>query len=273
MAQTYLGSWTGDPTVAAHSQNFTFETSMEPGAAYVITVLIDHMGLSQAFAVGAESTKDPRGILDYALSPQADVVWKMAGNAGGEDYADLSRGPRNEGAMFAERQGYHLPGAPIQSWEARSPIADGVAGFGVGFYATKFDLDVPGGYDVPMSFVFTNSSSEATNSTGVSAYRVQLFVNGWQFGEYGKMTPLSTRGSKCLFMLLVNNIGPQVSYPIPEGILNHHGENYVALTLWSLEPNGAKLAGLSLRAGAVVQSGYTKPALVEGETYTERLVY
>lgn len=274
---TYLGSWTGDPNIAAYSQNFTFETSLEPGAAYVITVLIDHMGLSQAFAVGAETTKDPRGILDYALSgnsaPQAGIVWKMTGNAGGENYADLSRGPRNEGAMLAERLGYHLPGAPTEGWDARSPIADGVEGFGVGFYATTFDLDVPGGYDVPMSFVFTNASSEATSSTEVSAYRVQLFVNGWQFGEYGKMTPLSIQGDRCLFILSVNNIGPQISYPIPEGILNHNGENYLALTLWSLEPNGAKLAGLSLEAGSVVQSGYTKPALVEGETYNERSVY
>jgi hypothetical protein len=71
----------------------------------------------------------------------------------------------------------------------------------------------------------------------------------------------------------VNNIGPQVSFPVPEGILNYNGENYVALTLWSLESSGAKLGGLSLVVDQVVQSGYTKPFLVEGQSYTERFAY
>lgn len=71
----------------------------------------------------------------------------------------------------------------------------------------------------------------------------------------------------------MNNIGPQVSYPVPEGILNYDGQNYIALTLWSLEPNGAKLAGLSLEMGTPLQSGYAKPALVEGESYSERSAY
>lgn len=71
----------------------------------------------------------------------------------------------------------------------------------------------------------------------------------------------------------MNNIGPQVSYPVPEGILNYDGMNYLALTLWSLEPNGAKIAGIALEMGTPIQSGYTKPALVDGEYYVERSVY
>lgn len=73
--------------------------------------------------------------------------------------------------------------------------------------------------------------------------------------------------------MIVNNIGPQLSYPVPEGILNYDGQNYLALTLWSLEPSGAKLAGLSLEMGRPIQSGYTKPALVDGKSYSERSAY
>lgn len=71
----------------------------------------------------------------------------------------------------------------------------------------------------------------------------------------------------------MNNIGPQVSFPVPEGILNYDGQNYLALTLWSLEPSGAKIAGLSLEMGTPVQTGYTKPALVGGDTYSQRSAY
>lgn len=186
---TYLGSWVGSPAESIHNQTFTFASAPETNGNYVITVLIDHMGLTQNTYIGVEGVKEPRGILDYSLlgHAQSDVTWKMTGNIGGEDYLDLSRGPRNEGAMFAERQGYHLPGAPLQDVESRSPITHGVESAGVGFYATTFDLKIPRGYDVPLSFVFKNAS-QALNGTQAAAYRVQLFVNGWQYGEYGETT-------------------------------------------------------------------------------------
>lgn len=71
----------------------------------------------------------------------------------------------------------------------------------------------------------------------------------------------------------MNNIGPQVSFPVPEGILNYDGQNYLALTLWSLESGGAKIAGLFLEMGTPVQSGYKKPALVSGDSYSQRSAY
>ena len=77
----------------------------------------------------------------------------MTGNLGGEDNRDHVRGPRNEGAMFAERQGYHLPAPPSEDWEVSNPMK-GLQEAGVRFYSTSFELKVPEGYDVPMSFVF-----------------------------------------------------------------------------------------------------------------------
>lgn len=73
--------------------------------------------------------------------------------------------------------------------------------------------------------------------------------------------------------MIVNNIGPQFSYPVPEGILNYNGSNYLALTLWSMAGEGAKLPGLSLEIEAALQSGYAKPAIVTGQTFYERSAY
>jgi hypothetical protein len=112
---------------------------------------------------------------------------------------------------------------------------------------------MPKGYDIPLSFVFTNSSiSAAGNSSLATAYRVQLFVNGWQFGKY------------------VHNVGPQTKFPVPEGIFDYHGSNYVAVTLWALEKEGAKVEGLKLAADAVVQTGFGEVETVEGQKWARR---
>lgn len=69
---------------------------------------------------------------------------------------------------------------------------------------------------------------------------------------------------------IVNTIGPQTSYRIPEGIPNHHGKNYLALTFWALGENGALLDGLSPRPIAVLRSGYLVPGFVLGEEFDAR---
>ena len=132
--------------------------------------------------------KNPRGILDYSLSSHAttDIRWLLTGNLGGEDYIDHTRGPLNEGGLYAERQGFHLPAPPTQTWQDGSPF-QGLNSTGVAFYTTSFDLDLPSGYDISLSFVFTNTSSSTTSSNRtdhVSNFRCQLYVNGYQFGKY-----------------------------------------------------------------------------------------
>ncbi|KAF7912608.1 uncharacterized protein EAF01_001629 [Botrytis porri] len=245
---TFLGSWVGSGGNQTYAQTFSLP-SLKSESPYVFTVLIDHMGQDEE-APGTDAIKFPRGFLDYSLSshPQTDVVWKMTGNIGGEQFIDKTRGPRNEGAMFAERQGYHLPNSPSEAWEVRNPVSDGVGNAGVGFFTTKFNLSIPEGWDVPLGFVF--------NGTGTPGnYRAQLFVNGWQFGKY------------------VNNLGPQIRFPIHEGILNHQGTNTVALTLWSLNSEGAKIGGFELVPNATIWSGYRKPNLVEGSGWSRRERY
>jgi beta-galactosidase len=68
----------------------------------------------------------------------------------------------------------------------------------------------------------------------------------------------------------VNNIGPQTKFPVPEGILNYNGSNYIALSLWSLDKEGSKLESLSLEYDTVVKSGYSKPGIVSASKYHKR---
>ncbi|KAL9609398.1 MAG: hypothetical protein Q9167_005822 [Letrouitia subvulpina] len=245
-----LGSWPGNSTDADYNQTLDLPLFNE-GQSAVITILLDTMGFDENQEVGNDEMKAPRGILDYALCgrDQSAVSWKVTGNLGGEDYRDVARGPLNEGGLYAERQGYHLPNPPSTYWQIGKPT-DGMNSAGVGFYTTNFNLSLPVGYDIPLSFLFTNSS---TNGSALSNYRAQLYINGYQFGKY------------------VNNIGPQTSFPVPEGILNHHGINYLALSLWALDAEGAKITDIELVAGAVIQSGYGPVELSPMPPYKPRV--
>ena len=180
---TLLGSWAGNGTIADYNQTLALP-SMNVDQAAVITVLLDNMGLDEDDKVGTDQMKNPRGILNYALSGrnQNAVSWKITGNLGGEDYRDKTRGPLNEGGLFAERQGYHLPNPPTANWKREKPT-NGLTSAGVGFYTATFNLSLPVGYDLPLSFQFTNST---TNSSTAANFRSQLYVNGYQFGKYGE---------------------------------------------------------------------------------------
>ncbi|KAK5021119.1 hypothetical protein LTR60_000118, partial [Cryomyces antarcticus] len=222
----FMGSFPGYDAATNSNKTFTLP-NVAAGTVYVVTVLIDNMGLDENFNVGGTTMKNPRGILDYSLAGRnkGDIKWKLTGNLGGENYRDRTRGPLNEGGLYAERQGYHLPGAPTSSWANSAGPTEGIKSAGVAFYATTFDLDMPAGYDIPLSFVFANSTTNSTTAADGKDYRVQLYVNGYQFGKY------------------VHNIGPQDAFPVPEGIFNYHGSNYVAMSLWALDAGGAKVEG------------------------------
>lgn len=68
----------------------------------------------------------------------------------------------------------------------------------------------------------------------------------------------------------VNNLGPQTSFPVPQGILNYSGTNYVAITLWSQEESGTKLGGLGLVVNGVFQSGMRDPGLSPMPSWKQR---
>jgi hypothetical protein len=251
---TLLGSFTGNPANEDANTTYTFP-ALHAGDSNVITVLIDHMGLNENFRVGDPSAKNPRGILDYTLlgRSKSDITWKLTGNFGGEDYHDKIRGPLNEGSLFAERKGYHLPGAPISAWPSVvSGPMQGISKAGVAFYAADIPLNLPRGYDITLSLSFEDSST-SSNFTSRPAYRSQIWVNGYQFGKY------------------VNNIRPQADYTVPPGIWNVRGVNRVAVSLWALEFGGARIGNLTLKAGPAIMSGYGEVPFSPMGKWTERM--
>ncbi|KAK7686364.1 hypothetical protein QCA50_010588 [Cerrena zonata] len=220
----FLGSNQGNATVSQTSDTWPFpDGALKTGEDNVVVVL------------QAAAGKEPRGIRGYALVSNSSTSttfshWKLQGNQGGASNApDTYRGYLNEGGLYAERIGAHLPGFPDQAWPSGSPVSDGVNGAGVNFYRTTFDLNLPRGFDVPIRLTFTPSDI-------TSNYRVQIFINGWQFGKY------------------TNNIGPQTTYVLPAGILHNHGTNTLAISLWSLDGKGATLAGVQLTADGTFES-------------------
>lgn len=172
--------------------------------------------------------------------------WKLTGNLGGENYVDKFRGPLNEGGFFFERQGYHLPSPPLSQFSKGSPFK-GISKPGVGFYTAKLRLDYPSKeFDIPLSFNFENSTSST------ATYRALLYVNGFQFGRY------------------VSNVGPQTAFPVPEGILDYRGDNWIGLAIWALDEGGAKVPNFWLSAGASVSTGRQAVELVRGPKFKRR---
>lgn len=143
----------------------------------------------------ANGGKEPRGIRGYALvggNTEFDS-WRLQGNlvgysalnlysrpnmtllqGGAANTPDTFRGYINEGGLWAERIGAHLPGFPDQSWASGSPLS-GVSKAGINFYRTTFALPVSVGIDAPVRLSVTRS-----NSTTVSNFRLQIYLNGWQ---------------------------------------------------------------------------------------------
>jgi hypothetical protein len=251
----FLGSWTGIDASETHNDTYRLP-NLSKGKDYVLTVLIDNMGLNENWVVGVEDMKHARGILNYTVSTKCgrsapDITWKLTGNLGGEDYADRTRGPLNEGGLFVERMGYHLPGPPLDKFKPDAKPLDGVAQPGVSFFAANMALDLPSDkWDVPLSFAFKNTTD--ADGGGGGAYRAWLYVNGFQFGRY------------------VSNVGPQTVFPVPEGILNYGGDNWIGLAVWALESGGAKVPGFDLVAGTPVLTGRDEVQVVDAPRWEER---
>ncbi|KAI0092324.1 glycoside hydrolase superfamily [Irpex rosettiformis] len=220
---------------------FTFPSgSVKFGQDNVVTAIQDHMGNDES-----PNERSPRGIPGFALTGGNFTTWKVQGKLGGyTNFPDKLRGILNEGGLFGERAGWHLPGFSTAKWSTRSPSQGLPNGPGVGFFVTTFELDVPKDVDAMFSFEFTETAGQA--------YRALLFVNGWQYGKR------------------VANFGPQTKFPVPSGILDHNGKNTVALALWQLTP-AAVSPQLKLVLDDAVQGG-VGPIAVKNLGWTPRNV-
>jgi beta-galactosidase len=170
---------------------------------------------------------NPRGILEATLLSSSETSlnftrWRVAGTAGGESNLDPVRGVYNEDGLFAERVGWHLPGFDDSKWPVASSASSTAGlrftGAGVKFYRTVVSLNIPSGLDVSISFVLSAPSVTTT------AFRAQLFVNGYQYGRFNPY------------------IGNQVVYPVPPGVLDYTADNTIGLAVWAQTEAGAQLS-------------------------------
>ncbi|KDQ12662.1 glycoside hydrolase family 35 protein [Botryobasidium botryosum FD-172 SS1] len=218
--------------------------SVVAGRDNVITIIQDNMGLDETQAWDADTSKSPRGIRGYKLNDGVFTQWKVQGKKGGyNQFPDKVRGIFNEGGLYGERAGWHLPQFKVNSWVSRS-LSSGLPGntAGVGFFQTEFDLNIPAGQDVPISFVFDSK---------YQPYRALLFVNGWLMGRR------------------VANLGPQYKFPVHEGILNYRGKNTVVVALWVMENTGVS-PELSLSIDGVYEGGVAKAPAVTNPPWIDR---
>lgn len=160
--------------------------------------------------------KEARGLVFASLEAPGSrsfavpIEWRIQGRAGGEDLTDPVRGVPNNGGLDGERRGWHLPGFDDRRWSATTlPAASARAG--TNWYRSDFTLNVPRGQDATIAVQFGDPNTP--RSPG--AYRALIFVNGWNMGQF------------------IANIGPQRTFPVPEGILNHRGPNTIALAVTS----------------------------------------
>ncbi|KAI5120764.1 hypothetical protein M0805_004727 [Coniferiporia weirii] len=233
---TSFGNSTNDKHILEETDEvFTFpDGAVLAGQDNVITIVQDNMGLNETDGSNPNTSKSPRGVRGFKLNTGNFSEWKVQGKLGGyTDFPDKVRGVFNEGGLFGEREGWHLPGFNTASWTSRD-LSEGLpgGGAGVGFFVTTFDLKLPADMDVPISFLFDGGSTSTTQP-----YRAILFVNGWMMGKR------------------VGNLGPQTKFPVHQGILDYNGENTVAVALWNMLPDASITPSLSLEIDGILEGG------------------
>ena len=212
---TFLGSST------TGSADFAFPAGpVRSDGDNVLSVLTVNMGHEEDYN-STNGNKTARGLTSASLvgAPLTSVTWRLQGVRGGEDLQDTVRGPLSTGGLYGERAGWSLPGYPDATWDRVSlPTTDTRPG--VSWYRTDVSLDLPRGQDTSLGLTFTDDPARE--------YRATLFVNGWQVGNY------------------VNYLGPQHSFPVPNGILNPNGRNSIAIAVWNLDGSTGGLGKVAL---------------------------
>jgi beta-galactosidase GanA len=187
---------------------------------------------------GNDAQKEGRGLIGVAFAGTGGAVattvsWRIQGVLGGENLADPVRGPLNNGGLFGERNGWSLPGFPDSGWKTR-PVPDPTATAGTSWYRTTFSLSVPAGDDASLGLTIGSPSTPRSGGH----YRVLVFLNGWNMGQYA------------------GDIGPQHTFVLPNGVLDPHGTNTLALAVTGAGGAGdglerVQLTTLGLSSGGV----------------------
>lgn len=226
----YVGGALGSPSLASTSAELIFNSSSLRDTDNVLTVVMDYTGHDEN-NVRPAGTQNPRGILGATLVGGGNFTsWRIQGNAGGEANIDPVRGPMNEGGLYGERLGWHLPGYTAPKSASTSSPLEGVSNAAGRFYTTTFKLNLDKDLDVPIGL-------QLGAAAGTRAV-VQVFMNGYQFGHY------------------LPHIGPQTLFPFPPGIINNRGKNTLAISLWALTDEGAALNQVELVKYGAYRTGF-----------------
>ena len=187
-----------------------------------------------------DAFKSARGLLSVTFTGSTTpITWKVQGNQGGEDISDTVRGPMNNGGLYGERAGWSLPGYPHHGWpKVTLPLSS--AAPGVGWYRTTFDLHVSKDVDASIGLTIADDPAKA--------YRAVIFVNGWNLGQY------------------INNVGPQHTFVMPNGILDPGGINTLAVAVTASDATGG-LGSVSLTNMGTVLGG-APLTLVDSPSYS-----
>ena len=215
---TFLGSSTDG------SGDFTFPAgSLKQNGDNIVSVLTVNMGHEEDYNSSNNNTS-ARGLTSASLlgAPLTSVTWRLQGVRGGEQEIDPVRGPLSTGGLYGERAGWQLPGFDDAAWKPVSLPAHDAAHTtpGVAWYRTNVTLNLPKGQDTSLGLNIADDPSKK--------YRAEIYVNGWMVGNY------------------VNYLGPQHSFPIPNGILKTDGNNTIAIAVWNLDGSTGGLGTVSL---------------------------
>ena len=218
-AEDTRGTWAATAT-------FPVPAALRGPGEHVLSVLVRPMAHDEDG--GARDThKAARGLTTAAFGPSAAtapaLTWRIQGGS-----PDPVRGPLNNGGLHGERTGMHLPGFPDGDWQ-RVALPHAETRQGVSWYRTTFDLAVPRDVDASIGLTLDDDPSRA--------YRVQIFVNGWNLGQY------------------INDVGPQHTFVLPNGILLPRGRNTLALAVLADGTTPAGPAEVALTLLGAVRGG------------------
>ena len=187
-----------------------FDIPNSPGD-HVIAVMVRNNGHNWDL-LADDAHKEGRGLVTASLSTMSGprfavpISWKLQGM--GEHLTDPARGVMNAGGQYGEQHGWALPGFPDRNWEQTSLSAAPPAP-GTMWLRKDFDLALPANHDIQLGLAFGDTKVSRSDRQ----YRVLIFVNGWNMGQF------------------IAHVGPQRVFVLPPGILNHHGRNTLALAV------------------------------------------
>ncbi|MEV5876070.1 beta-galactosidase [Streptomyces sp. NPDC052101] len=181
---------------------FPVRDALRSPGRHVLSVLVRRMQHDQD-GKGLDTHKAARGLTAATFDGASPKVrWRIQGAKA----PDPVRGPMNNGGLYGERKGWHLPGFRDHDWE-RTAFPRAARYQGVTWYRTTFRLSVPADIDASIGLTLDDDPYRA--------YRAQIFLNGWNMGQY------------------INNVGPQHTFVLPNGVLRTRGTNTLALAVLS----------------------------------------